>query len=236
MKTCKACNALKTLDNFRPRKDSTDGYRNVCKTCEKEKILIGKVIDEVKNIYGNWTVISRAENKPDGSARWNCICTCGTEKVVPANTLREGASLSCGCKIVEIGKLKREANSIEKTLYRGYRTGAVSRGLLFELTFKQVEALIYSNCHYCGDTPNDVKYYYNRKGVDKSHYIKTNGIDRIDNTKGYSISNCVPCCKMCNQMKSNIHLDDFLGKINKIYKQRIINGEQKKISNDKKDK
>ena len=88
MKTCKACKALKPLDNFRPRKDSTDGYRNVCKTCEKEKVLIGKVIDEVNNIYGNWTVVSRAENKPDGSAQWNCICTCGTEKVVPANTLR----------------------------------------------------------------------------------------------------------------------------------------------------
>lgn len=37
-------------------------------------------------------------------------------------------------------------------------------------------------------------------------------------------------------MKSNIHLDDFLDKIDKIYKQRIANGNKEKTSNNKKDK
>ena len=36
-----------------------------------------------------------------------------------------------------------------------------------------------------------------------------NGIDRIDNKKGYLYSNCVPACKHCNYVKGDLSLDDF---------------------------
>lgn len=44
-----------------------------------------------------------------------------------------------------------------------------------------------------------------------------NGIDRIDSSKGYTIDNCVSCCPLCNQMKSNIDQNMFLTQIEKIY-------------------
>ena len=44
-----------------------------------------------------------------------------------------------------------------------------------------------------------------------------NGVDRIDSNKGYTKDNCVPCCKICNQMKSNIDIGTFLTQISKIY-------------------
>lgn len=54
----------------------------------------------------------------------------------------------------------------------------------------------------------------------KARNIKTtkyvNGIDRIDSSKGYSDDNCVSCCSMCNLMKNNYSVYDFLNHINKI--------------------
>ena len=43
------------------------------------------------------------------------------------------------------------------------------------------------------------------------------GIDRVDGHKGYSIENCVPCCKKCNLKKNKVSIDimikslEFLG-------------------------
>lgn len=28
-------------------------------------------------------------------------------------------------------------------------------------------------------------------------------------TAGYTVNNCVPCCWRCNQMKSNMSIDEF---------------------------
>jgi 5-methylcytosine-specific restriction endonuclease McrA len=53
-------------------------------------------------------------------------------------------------------------------------------------------------CHYCG-----------KKGP--------NGIDRVDNNKGYLKENCVPCCKHCNYAKGNLSMEDFSD-----WKQRFV--------------
>lgn len=47
--------------------------------------------------FGEWTVISRAENKSRLS-RWLCRCACGNERVVYSANLKNGSSTSCGCK------------------------------------------------------------------------------------------------------------------------------------------
>lgn len=46
--------------------------------------------------FGNWTVISRAENKGHHTM-WNCECSCGARKKVYATHLTSGLSPSCGC-------------------------------------------------------------------------------------------------------------------------------------------
>ena len=64
------------------------------------------------------------------------------------------------------------------------------------LTKEEYFELIQKPCSYCN--------YYNIDEV--------NGIDRLDNTKGYIIENCIPCCKHCNRMKHILHPAFFIGK------------------------
>lgn len=61
--------------------------------------------DETGNVYGKWTVTSRAKSK--GGAQWNCRCECGTESVISGRDLRAKATTSCGCENVtdEVGNV-----------------------------------------------------------------------------------------------------------------------------------
>jgi len=63
----------------------------------------------------------------------------------------------------------------------------------------------------------------NGKGQYASPYIY-NGLDRIDNEKGYLLDNVTPCCKICNQAKHALSLDDFLA-----WCQRLINFQKGKV-------
>lgn len=51
-----------------------------------------------------------------------------------------------------------------------------------------------------------------------------NGIDRVDNNKGYTLNNCVPCCKTCNQAKHRLSQEYFIEWVEKIYKHLKTNG------------
>lgn len=44
-----------------------------------------------------------------------------------------------------------------------------------------------------------------------------NGIDRVDSDGDYTIDNCVPCCKICNRMKVDTPVADFIAHLIQIY-------------------
>jgi hypothetical protein len=51
----------------------------------------------------------------------------------------------------------------------------------------------------------------------RTHEYAYNGIDRVDNFKGYEIDNCVPCCYICNYAKRDMSKDQFLAWVKRIY-------------------
>ena len=51
---------------------------------------------QVGHRYGHWVIAGEAQ-RIGGDMRYLCQCTCGTEKLVSAITLRNGSSTSCGC-------------------------------------------------------------------------------------------------------------------------------------------
>jgi hypothetical protein len=83
-------------------------------------------------------------------------------------------------------------------IWRSTQRNAYSRGLLFTLSESEYENLIIRPCYYCG--------FYS--------LTRFNGIDRINNNKGYILDNCISCCKMCNMIKYSQHPNEFLDKIN----------------------
>ena len=58
-------------------------------------------IDETGNVYGEWTVLRRAEGGTN--AKWVCRCSCGRQGLVAGSTLRTGKSRSCGkCNLYKV--------------------------------------------------------------------------------------------------------------------------------------
>lgn len=92
-------------------------------------------------------------------------------------------------------KAKREYQNIwykgPKGVYKVYRRNAKNRGLDFNFSFGEFIELWEAPCHYCGGSPRT-------------------GIDRVDSKKGYSKENVVPCCRICNWMKSNLSQKEFM--------------------------
>lgn len=59
-----------------------------------------RAIEITGQIFGRWTVLSKAESK-DGSPMWVCRCLCGVIRSVAGCNLRSGHSQSCGCERIE---------------------------------------------------------------------------------------------------------------------------------------
>lgn len=67
-------------------------------------------------------------------------------------------------------------------------------------------------CSFCMVAPSNLSNSHKRFNGSWEY----NGLDRIDSSKGYTMSNVQPCCYLCNQLKSNLDEEVFLNHIKKI--------------------
>ncbi len=98
-----------------------------------------------------------------------------------------------------------------KALYKKYQGSAWDRELSFGLHLFDFVELVLSNCHYCGSD-------FSNKFTNSYGILQYNGIDRVDNTIGYQLTNVVPCCKVCNIAKRDLSVEDFIKWAKKIVK------------------
>lgn len=175
------------------------------------------VIDLTGKKFGRLTVIKREPNK-GVYPMWLCKCICGGEKVISGEHLRRGNTKSCGClnKETVLNRLKPGVAML-RTLIRRYKNSAKRRGIEYKLTEEQFIKLTEQDCYYCGAKPNRIA-----KGKGYNGNYTYNGIDRIDNNKGYVINNVVPCCHTCNQAKSNLKEQEFKNWIERIFFKTIL--------------
>ena len=171
---------------------------------------MSKAIDLTGRRFNRLIVIERSyPNSKYGRVRWLCKCDCGKEKVISSNHLVNNEIKSCGCLIREERK-KNPHNILEwgfssmRQLISIYKASAKKRRCNFELTKEQFFELTKKDCYYCGAKPSNVSKF---RGCNGSYIY--NGIDRIDNTKGYEINNVVTCCKQCNTAKGILTLQEF---------------------------
>lgn len=119
------------------------------------------------------------------------------------------------CVGIDVIRKKRVDNKGVQTpmnkLYYKYQKSAEKRGYEFNIDEIDFHYIIQKPCQYCGNT-------HTSREISKAGFkYEFTGLDRVDNKKGYSINNVIPCCKICNQMKSNFDVDVFKSQINKIY-------------------
>ncbi|MCK5612566.1 hypothetical protein KAR91_62420 [Candidatus Pacearchaeota archaeon] len=157
----------------------------------------------------------------DGHNRlWKCLCDCGNFSTVTAGHLRAKEIRSCGCLQKEaVGRRAKEGlnrlptgESNLNRVIKHYKYNTKKRNLKFSLTREQFKKLVQQKCFYCGVKPHTISNSKRSNG--KFIY---NGIDRVDNTKGYIIGNCVTCCRTCNEWKRARTQQEFLLQVKFIY-------------------
>lgn len=74
---------------------------------------------------------------------------------------------------------ERSADFRTARMFGAYRLRDKRKGVVFDITLSFMRDEIAKGCVYCGDVENV-------------------GLDRIDNSKGHTVDNVVPCCYVCN--------------------------------------
>lgn len=135
-----------------------------------------------------------------------CLCDCGKKVTRSKYDVLKKNTQSCGCG--RIGS--RTPDAAFNTIIRSYKTNAKSVNRIWELSKEEVRSLLTKNCTLCGLPPNTIR---------KTKYteFKYNGIDRINNLKGYTKDNVQTLCIQCNNAKYTLNITKFNN-----YIQRLI--------------
>lgn len=110
--------------------------------------------------------------------------------------------------------MKEKRDSLAYRTFYAYKRAAKKRNIVWKILFEDFVIIVKKDCYICGSQPSNVmKRKDLNNGITKFLY---NGLDRVDNNKGYTMNNVRPCCIKCNQIKSNKSLKDILLHISKM--------------------
>lgn len=170
--------------------------------------------------FGHLTVLNTYSTEKKG---WKCLCDCGNISYRNIHDLKHRKLPSCGCQKGK-HKIKPNKQHLKNKIFLSYKTNAAKKKLIFDLTFDQCLDLFERDCTYCGSPPSsnnksETRKYYKGRKNQPLHYEFWfyTGIDRIDTNKGYTIDNCIPCCKICNISKNDLSLDEWKNWILRVY-------------------
>ena len=196
------------------------GHTQSCGCWQRERASLVRFVDLTGKQYGYLTVVRRIGSLR-GQSLWLCQCRCGKETTVPAAPLKNGNTRSCGCYRTIVNTMARVLPDNDRAtfnaLFRRMKNNAQHRKYNWRLSYDQAYTLTQQSCRYCGTDP---KQLFNHPIYNK--LCLYNGIDRVDNTKGYIIDNVVPCCKICNFAKNSLSVEQFRDWICAIYNHFIV--------------
>jgi len=177
-----------------------------------QRVGLGNFKNIVDLRFGRLIVVKRSpiKTKNHSGVMWECVCDCGRQVTVPSGSLLSGNTKSCGCLQIDnrLGNTSRQkpfGESMFLHVLGEYKRGAKKRGLVFELSNDEFKSITSKECYYCGHFPSTVRNF----GWANGSFV-FNGIDRKDNSIGYTIENCVPCCFVCNRAKGTLSVEEFV--------------------------
>jgi len=130
-----------------------------------------------------------------------CYCDCGNETWTISTHLVIGSRVSCGCAP---GMKLPSGQSSKNEILNAYKQRSKQLGFEWHLSKDEFLDLTTSSCVYCGRLPSNLK----KSKFGNGDFVY-NGIDRRDNTLGYTIQNSVTCCVTCNKAKGEMTVDEF---------------------------
>jgi hypothetical protein len=131
----------------------------------------------------------------------NCVSCCQMCNYIKGS-LSEQTFIKRAIHIVD-GQLYAECFSNHKrTPYDGYKERALKKKFDFTITEDDFHNITSKSCYLCGKQNSE---------------LHSNGLDRVDSSKGYTLDNLQSCCGECNYMKKNYNVDEFMNKLTLIY-------------------
>lgn len=163
---------------------------------------------------GNLTIGKRSTTKdPSGHHYyWHAMCGCGEPCLVFPGEVLAGKKKSCGC-LNHKRTYEPIISSARKVWGGGYDDGC---------DFDTFYRLSQQPCHYCNVPPwrtyNVANSQRSTSDLQKEEGdFVYNGLDRIDSSRDHSPDNVVPCCSLCNRMKSDLPSEVFKQHIHDIH-------------------
>lgn len=137
-------------------------------------------------------------------------CKCGYEKVSRKYSIQHGVIGMC--------RVCKKKEGYNNGLFKGYgelggfyvgqlKEGAFRRNLEFNVTAQELWELLVKQNFKCALSGLDIK---TSRIITQKTLVQSASVDRIDNTKGYTLTNIQWVHKYINQMKSNRTEEEFI--------------------------
>lgn len=188
---------------------------------------MGKRLDLAGKKFGMVQVLHYTRSI-NNAAYWKCRCDCGREYEYLGHYFNDKTRIpkNCGClRGLSVSKAKANKDPLavaRNNAFWVFRRNAKKRNLKVSITYEQWYELSQGSCFYCGTFRSNT----NKVGGDPKFCGRLpflyNGIDRLDNSIGYTPENSVSCCKNCNFAKHAMSVDDFLSMVKNIYEYRRL--------------
>lgn len=164
--------------------------------------LIGKKFNKL-------TVLNE-EYVKNNKVIWKCLCDCKNITYCSTAKLNNGHSKSCGCENIVNKKGNQHPHwtgygEVSGCYWSSINRGAKSRNLEFSITIEEIWHLFLKQGRKCALTQQILTH---QKESRKKQ--GTASLDRIDNTKGYTIDNVQWIHKKINQIKMDLDQDEFI--------------------------
>lgn len=146
------------------------------------------MIDLTGKRFGRLLVTGLHEDPNDDKLKWDCVCDCGTKKVIYGAYLRNGQVRSCGC-------LRAENEAPKPDAFHRQRLYGVWAGMLqrcFYEKHKEYPSYGGRGITVCDEWKDYAVFrdWAYANGYDENHDAKSCSLDRIDVNGNYCPDNC----------------------------------------------
>lgn len=160
-----------------------------------------RLIDLTGAVFGRLTV-----KRYLGKRKWECVCECGVIKAVSADNLKSKQIMSCGCLFKELLSARNTKHGRAKT--STYKSWAQAKERCTNQNNPNYNRYGGRGIQMCERWLNSFENFLADMGEKPT---KKHSLDRIDNDKGYSPSNCrwANNHEQCNNRHTNRHVAAF---------------------------